>query len=280
MLFLPVMHAIVPDAPRLPAKLCAPNVLPLNMADRPPPAKPGYYKRPAAAVERGGGFYVPGLEGYKLRLAVSLVLSVGIVINRVLSPGEVAPSQITSELLGATSCILLLAQVVDERANEREAKEQALRTLAASRLEERKDICPKLSGAFAERASFAAATLLSLTPANLVLLIDMASSGRRSAASGDADRMPDGLLLRYGRSRAANVCPPQEILFTKLGGMDSAYLTDVDEAFMLAPSTASVVLQRCGTHDVLLLASDQPAFTDKQRLWISQVASLLRSRTA
>ena len=29
----------------------------------------GFYIRPSAAIERGGGFFVPGLEGTKLRVA-------------------------------------------------------------------------------------------------------------------------------------------------------------------------------------------------------------------
>ena len=28
----------------------------------------GYYRRPSRAIEKGGGFYVPGLEGEKIRI--------------------------------------------------------------------------------------------------------------------------------------------------------------------------------------------------------------------
>ena len=38
----------------------------------------GFYIRPSAAIERGGGFFIPGLEGAKLRIALGgglLVLS-------------------------------------------------------------------------------------------------------------------------------------------------------------------------------------------------------------
>ena len=65
--------------PLLPAH---PRLRPLRVVASagPPPyeeAKKGFYVRPSAAVERGGGFFIPGLEGYKLRLAVALLLSAG-----------------------------------------------------------------------------------------------------------------------------------------------------------------------------------------------------------
>ena len=63
-------HAVIAAAPA--PRLAAP----------PPPPPPkvkgsGYYVRPSAALERGGGFYVPGLEGDRLRLLVAVVLLVG-----------------------------------------------------------------------------------------------------------------------------------------------------------------------------------------------------------
>ena len=78
--------------------------------------------RPSAAVERGGGFFIPGLEGYKLRLAVALLLSAGLLLNRVLSPGEPGFSQLVSEVLGASGAAYLWAQVAAEEAAQRAAE--------------------------------------------------------------------------------------------------------------------------------------------------------------
>ena len=69
----------------------APRAL-ATMASPPPPVSKGYYARPSAAVEQGGSFYVPGLEGSNLRLSAAALLSVGLVLNRVFSPGEAASS--------------------------------------------------------------------------------------------------------------------------------------------------------------------------------------------
>ncbi|KAK7235243.1 hypothetical protein SO694_00144064 [Aureococcus anophagefferens] len=51
----------------------------------------GFYIRPSAAIERGGGFFVPGLEGTKLRVALGGGL-VGLVALSVALGGDAAPS--------------------------------------------------------------------------------------------------------------------------------------------------------------------------------------------
>ena len=53
-----------------------------------PPKQPAqknmgsYYRRPSAALERGGGFFVPGLEGYKLRAVMGILVLVLFAANR------------------------------------------------------------------------------------------------------------------------------------------------------------------------------------------------------
>jgi hypothetical protein len=43
--------------------------------------KQGVYSRPSAAIERGSGFFIPGLEGPKIRIAVGLLLLTATVGN-------------------------------------------------------------------------------------------------------------------------------------------------------------------------------------------------------
>ena len=84
---------------------------PIHMAaPPPPPLNKGYGARPSAAVEQGGSFYVPGLEGARVRIAGATVLTVGLVLNRVLSPGDPTGSQTVSEALGALSIAIIFAQ--------------------------------------------------------------------------------------------------------------------------------------------------------------------------
>lgn len=76
--------------------------------------KASFYKRPSKAIEMGGGFFIPGLEGYKLRLATAVVVLVLLGLNRY--PGyDVAPSQATSEVIGAGAAVILLAQALIEK---------------------------------------------------------------------------------------------------------------------------------------------------------------------
>ena len=39
------------------------------------PGMKGYYRRPSRAIEKGGGFFVPGLEGERIRLLTAVALS-------------------------------------------------------------------------------------------------------------------------------------------------------------------------------------------------------------
>jgi len=62
----------------------------------------------------GGGFFIPGLEGYKLRLATAVVVLALLALNRF--PGyALSTSQGTSEIIGAGAAIILLAQSLIEK---------------------------------------------------------------------------------------------------------------------------------------------------------------------
>lgn len=69
----------------------------------------GYYRRPSRAIEKGGGFYVPGLEGEKIRIITSGALVLMYIANRA---GQTAASlpQVVSELTGISVALLLFAQ--------------------------------------------------------------------------------------------------------------------------------------------------------------------------
>lgn len=70
-----------------------------------------YYRRPSAALERGGGFFVPGLEGYRLRLVMGGLAISLIGLNR--WPGYVVDaSQIRSETIGLLCAFLSLLQAI------------------------------------------------------------------------------------------------------------------------------------------------------------------------
>mmetsp|Transcript_16199 Transcript_16199/g.24025 ORF Transcript_16199/g.24025 Transcript_16199/m.24025 type:complete len:300 (-) Transcript_16199:19-918(-) len=82
----------------------------------------GYYKRPSAALEQGGGFFIPGLEGYKLRLFTGSLILICLAINRF--PGyEVEGSQLRSEVLGLLCGGIFFVQALAQKISENQRKE-------------------------------------------------------------------------------------------------------------------------------------------------------------
>lgn len=71
----------------------------------------GYYTRPSRAIEKGGGFFIPGLQEERIRLISAAVLLVLFVINRNGSP-VASFSQSVSELTGVFASILLFLEGV------------------------------------------------------------------------------------------------------------------------------------------------------------------------
>lgn len=54
--------------------------------DQAPKVKSAFYKNPSRAIEKGGGFFIPGLRGPRLRFFVSAVSASLLALNHVLSP--------------------------------------------------------------------------------------------------------------------------------------------------------------------------------------------------
>ena len=263
----------VPHARRAHAVIAAPPAPRLAAPPPPPPPKvkgSGYYVRPSAALERGGGFYVPGLEGDRLRLLVAVVLGVGLVLNRVLSEGTPVLSQGISEALGATGCGLLIFQVVSDEEEARVQENVARRAAAVARLRELNELSPALPAAAAERARWAAGALLRLTPACAVVWL--------SEEAGEGPSVP---LLRFGRfdeeSAPEDAPRAAAALLARLGGAEAAAVEDLaEERLPLLPaSCASLELRRCGP-GVLAVASERPAaFTATHQRWIGKMGRLL-----
>lgn len=99
----------------------------------------GFYVRPSKAVELGGGFYVPGLEGTRLRMALSAFAIAMLLVNRAILPGFVPQqSQNISEVITAATTLMLLGQALYETfggGNDREVdnEEDTAAPKAASR---------------------------------------------------------------------------------------------------------------------------------------------------
>ena len=72
----------------------------------------GFYRRPSRAIEKGGGFFVPGLEGEKIRLTTVAVIIIMFAINRYGNDGQFSLNLFVSEAIGTSMALVLFIQSV------------------------------------------------------------------------------------------------------------------------------------------------------------------------
>lgn len=71
----------------------------------------GYYTRPSRAIEKGGGFYIPGLEDQKIRWLSGLLIIIVTILNH-LGVEDQYLQQTVSEFIGVTMAIYLIALTI------------------------------------------------------------------------------------------------------------------------------------------------------------------------
>ncbi|KAH8060036.1 D-arabinose 1-dehydrogenase [Aureococcus anophagefferens] len=208
----------------------------------------GFYIRPSAAIERGGGFFVPGLEGTKLRVALGGGL-VGLVALSVALGGDAAPSVRASEAIAFVAAVGILAPT---SRGPRPATRARRRTGPPSppALPERGGGRRRRAGdapwaAAAVRAAIPEATFVALLDARTgaVLLLDGAP-----ATSAPASPVPAGASRREAGK-----------LFAALGG-------DAD-----ASKAAFVVPALDATRTWIIGAGDADLLRDDDRAWVSRL---------
>lgn len=252
----------------------------LLMMAPPPKVKSSYYKRPSAALERGGGFYVPGLEGVRLRVAVASVLTIGLVLNRILSPtgdGAPATSQTISEALGAVGIAFVFAQSAVQSKLEADIERDELRAAFVSRLSEVQEVGGALADgqwptSAAARARWAASALLKLTPARAAVWVD---------ANG-------GIMLRFGRFPDDTASESSADFRTTLAppngaaASGAAYTVELGESRPPSPlpsNAESVAVCRCGGGIFALASERSEAFATDDLRWLERCMQLIQMTT-
>jgi len=150
------------------------------------PKVKGVYSRPSAAIERGSGFYVPGLEGSKVRILFGILVLLLSYVNTLLGLGDsnmeaVEFSQKTVTFYGT----LLLLQGLVEAAKEaglgldlgtkkdgKDANSSSASSAGAKQLSQLVNGSLRSDEAMAEKVKWVAATYVALTSATHVLLLD------------------------------------------------------------------------------------------------------------
>jgi hypothetical protein len=73
----------------------------------------GFYVRPSRAIEKGGGFFVPGLEGGRIIVVSAILLVFLNVVNNVGVP-SLSTAETVSQSVGIAATVILLLQGISE----------------------------------------------------------------------------------------------------------------------------------------------------------------------
>ena len=140
----------------------------------------GVYVRPSAAVERGSGFFVPGLEGPRVRLFVGTLLLVATAVNHGLSETNSAFSEALAVLF---SGLVLLQGAIESSKETRELVLQVAESsstvgvgsttarASSSAILSKQWSTSRNSQDWQDRVEWAATSFLSMTPATHMMLV-------------------------------------------------------------------------------------------------------------
>ncbi|KAL3796243.1 hypothetical protein ACHAWO_010523 [Cyclotella atomus] len=246
----------------------------------------GIYSRPSAAIERGSGFFIPGLEGPRIRLLFGITVLIADAASHFLAesqPGDVG--QLIAESTIAFYGALLLFQGIIESGGQRNS--QALDTST----DENGDVIGTGEGIAKEMISDgikmnikavssirkAANTIIDFTPTKYVMLADKSSgtvytlnSSNSAVPISSSDEQINTINLALNavsESRGGRVALPTEHPVSKL----------------LPPSASRCILvQKVNsvTEDqyCLILGSDSllPSFTKNDLRWIGQLSETIK----
>lgn len=98
---------------------------------RPPEVKPVFYRNPSKAIEKGGGFYIPGLRGPRLRYFVSMLSATLLTLNHVVSPNVDSITLRISEFLAVVAILTVFTTALLDKRQESMSQDLVPETTAA-----------------------------------------------------------------------------------------------------------------------------------------------------
>jgi len=232
--------------------------------------KEGVYVRPSAAIERGSGFFIPGLEGAKVRVAVGVLL---LVVNALVFATNTASTATNGNLftqgLSAVFALLVLFQAAIEVSREEKRMNGDVATVTAEspqQVWQKRWSVPPMDERWKERVEWAASSYLALTPARNIILL---GPGKVLFSLGcDILDVPAesclAALETIANSTSGRVTIPKS----------HPAATNVPE------TTRCVVLQRVNDEQqiCLMVLSDQllASFTKQDLKWLGQLAAYVQ----
>eukprot|EP00741_Cyanophora_paradoxa_P025714 tig00000388_g24815.t1 len=220
-----------------------------------------------------GGFFIPGVNGVRLRVGVGVLSLALLAFNRAVltSAASATPSQFRSEMIGVLASTLLIAVGVFMRRTQVERPSTSVGLEGAEVFEFAEELPERLK----EELAWTSYVLCTQTAARSVLVCRLSEGGactvlhRRGLAARDAPAPSrlSGAALPSG-SNPAYLRPAED------AGAARAVAADLP---FLAPNTQDTLVVPVGAgRGVLIVASDrQRAFSDKTVAWIGSLAAKL-----
>jgi hypothetical protein len=242
----------------------------------------GVYVRPSGAIERGSGFFVPGLEGPRVRFVFGGLLLALTALNHVLVQAATVLS--LEEQITIFYSVLVLFQAAIEfrkeelivegiskggtsarRSGSSSSSNRNNKTLLQMDLVQKWNQVDQLIQSEKDKIQWAAASYLSVTPATQMLLLSKDSVIYRLGSDGttDDDLIEEGVtaaLEQLSRSKGGRIALPDSHPAVIALGLQSA---------------RTVVLQRISEESCWVMSSSDQllaSFTAADLKWLGQLA--------
>ena len=232
--------------------------------------KRGIYSRPSAAIEKGSGFFVPGLEGGRVRIVFGITLLLANIVNdTVNNVSTTTTNQIGfTEWVGIVFALIIILQGVLEDVQENTLIDEPADV--NSRMEVVQNSKPTLSSILVDQLRWVGLTIFSFTSTNKFLIWDNT----------------DSFCFTLSPSKLGDVDPnviqaARQSLSVSQTGTISVPNTHPIGA-ILEEGDCGVILQRISEDDSwgMVLVTDrdvQVAFTKNDFRWLPVLARLIRS---
>lgn len=256
----------------------------------------GVYARPSAAIERGSGFYVPGLEGSRVRILFGILVLVLTYVNTLLGLGDsnVDAVAFSQKLVGFYGTLLLFQGIIEfgkenglglDVAVEKQGSDKANAAIArasagAKQLDQMIQKGLRGDGEMAEKIQWVAASFVALTAATHVLLLDESNS------NGDCE-----VLYSLGDSfpvggddvdvDGSGIQAAIDTVYKSKGGRVSVPPTHPCASLLPEGNRRCILLQQVeidGNRRCLMVGSDQllAAFTKNDLKWLGSLGDYLK----
>eukprot|EP00186_Timspurckia_oligopyrenoides_P002867 CAMPEP_0182445978 /NCGR_PEP_ID=MMETSP1172-20130603/3908_1 /TAXON_ID=708627 /ORGANISM="Timspurckia oligopyrenoides, Strain CCMP3278" /LENGTH=315 /DNA_ID=CAMNT_0024641831 /DNA_START=50 /DNA_END=997 /DNA_ORIENTATION=- len=272
------------------------------------------YKRPSIAIEKGGGFYIPGLEGPKLRLSVSLIALGLLAVNHPLVSSNIsrvpqsALNQQVSELVSLVAAVSLgtaaVFQILAEKATQETigrlqdsqysesidsedssgSESESFVSIDASLSEENiEDLTRSKSGAdqgFLKDVSWLGESIVELTPSTLCVILQ---NEKIVKVSGNASSLKSTSKTESMGAVIERVVEEQMALYiedvkTLPKNINIPFLVDDHwTAFVVPRIDANCVVVCAGKRDLQKnVETTEPLFSLQDRRWIENACKVLK----